>query len=157
MNTIIVACDQNNLIGKKGTINGMPWQNKEDLKHYRNTTLNHTMLMGRTTFEAIGKPLKKRKTIIVSRNFTYDHEDVTIRNDLVEVLKEYREKEEELFICGGASIYQQALPYVDKMLISRIPGDYVGDAYFPAIPDEFELAEVQPFETFNLEIYRRKK
>ena len=155
MNTIIVACDKHNLIGKQGTINGMPWQNKEDLKHYRQTTLHHTMLMGRTTFEAIGKPLKKRKTIVVSHNFTYDHEDVKVCNDLVEVLKEYQNKKEELFVCGGASIYKQALPYVDQMLISRIPGDYEGDAWFPAIPKEFKLVRLQKFETFTLEIYRR--
>ncbi len=57
MITIIVAADQNNLIGKKGTDNGMPWHNSEDFKHFRSTTLNHTLLMGKTTYQAIGKPL----------------------------------------------------------------------------------------------------
>lgn len=153
---IVVACDKNQLIGKKGTINGMPWNNSEDLKHFKKTTLNKTIVMGRTTFEAIGRPLPKRKTIIVSHNFTYEHENVSICSDLIELLKDYSNKDEDLYICGGASIYAQSLVYTDKIILSRIPGDYSGDAYFPEFIDQFTLTESIPYETFTLEIYSKK-
>ena len=121
MITIIVAADQNNLIGKKGTDNGMPWHNSEDFKHFRSTTLNHTLLMGKTTYQAIGKPLPKRHTIVLSHNF--EDERVEVVDDLVGTIQSFKERGEDLFISGGASVYKQALPYCDQILLSRIPGD----------------------------------
>lgn len=112
MITIIVAADQNNLIGKKGTDNGMPWHNSEDFKHFRSTTLNHTLLMGKTTYQAIGKPLPKRHTIVLSHNFEDDRVEVV--DDLVGTIKAFKERGEDLFISGGASVYKQALPYYIK-------------------------------------------
>ena len=117
MITIIVAADKNNLIGKKGTDNGMPWHNSEDFKHFRSTTLNHTLLMGKTTYQAIGKPLPKRHTIVLSHNF--EDERVEVVDDLVGTIQSFKERGEDLFISGGASVYKQALPYCDQ-----IPGNY---------------------------------
>ena len=156
MITIIVAADQDLLIGKKGTKNGMPWSNSEDLKHFKKTTLNHTVLFGMNTFKAMGsRPLPKRKTIILTRSdFTSD--EVEVRHQLEDVIQEYKDRGEDLFICGGANIYKQALPLADEILLSRIPGKHTGETYFPSFDDMgYTSVEKRPFETFTLEVYRR--
>lgn len=155
MISIVVALDDKLLIGKKDSSNGMPWHNKEDLQHFKRTTLNQTIVMGKTTYQAIGRPLPNRKTIIVSR-CGFNDDRVEVRNDLISLIKEYKDKEEDLFICGGASIYKQALPYVDKLIISRIPGSHTGETYFPNFDGlGFELVEEIQLETFVLQIYKK--
>jgi dihydrofolate reductase len=151
---IIVAHDPNRLIG-----NGLliPWHIKEDFLHFKRTTLNHTLIMGSNTFKSIGKPLPNRKTIVATiKDFKYDHEDVTISNDLFEVLRKYKESEEELVVCGGATIYKLALPYVDKMVISEVKKEYQGDACFPSFEEDFILESIEEKEEFIIKIYRRK-
>lgn len=152
---IIVAMDDDMLIGQKGSCNGMPWNNKEDLKHFKETTLHKTILMGRTTYEAIGRPLPNRKTIVVSSHGFEDNR-IEVRTSLEDVIKEYQENNEDLFVSGGASIYKQSLPFVDQLLISRIPGTHTGETYFPSFDEYgFVLDEVKHFETFDLQIYKR--
>ena len=102
MISIIVATDDDLLIGKKDSKNGMPWHNKEDLQHFKKTTLNRTILMGKTTYLAIGRPLPNRKTIVVTKS-GLDDERVEVRNDLIEAPPEIKMKifislEELLFI-----------------------------------------------------------
>lgn len=157
MITIIVAADDDLLIGQKGTRNGMPWTNKEDLRHFKKTTLNHTVLFGINTFLAMGeRPLPKRKTIVVTHQ-DYHHEGVTTVHDLKDVIDDYRQRGEDLFICGGAGIYKQALKMSDELLLSRIPGSHTGETYFPDFSDcGYQLAEKIPYETFTLEKYVRK-
>lgn len=155
MISIIVAMDDDQLIGKKDSSNGMPWNNKEDLKHFKETTIHKTILMGYTTYMAIGRPLPNRKTIVVSFE-PFEDERVEVRTSLEEVIQEYKESGEDLFISGGASIYKQSLPLADQLLISRIPGTHVGETYFPDFDEYgFELKESKPFETFDLQIYQR--
>ena len=155
MISIIVAMDDNQLIGKKDSSNGMPWNNKEDLKHFKETTINKTILMGYTTYRAIGRPLPNRHTIVVSFD-PFEDERVEIRHSLEEVIQEYKDKGEDLFISGGASIYKQSLPLADQLLISRIPGEHVGETYFPDFDDYgFTLVDTKSFETFELQIYQR--
>lgn len=155
MISIIVAMDDDQLIGKKDSSNGMPWNNKEDLKHFKETTIHKTILMGYTTYMAIGRPLPNRKTIVVSFE-PFEDERVEVRTSLEEVIQEYKESGEDLFISGGASIYKQSLSLADQLLISRIPGTHVGETYFPDFDEYgFELKESKPFETFDLQIYQR--
>lgn len=155
MISIIVAMDDNRLIGKKDSSNGMPWNNKEDSKHFKETTIHQTILMGYTTYQAIGRPLPHRHTIVVSFE-PFEDDRVEVRTSLEEVIQEYKESGKDLFICGGASIYKQSLPFVDQLLISKIKGTHVGETYFPDFEDYgFVLKEVKPFETFDLEIYQR--
>lgn len=155
MISIIVAMDDDQLIGKKDSSNGMPWNNKEDLKHFKETTIHKTILMGYTTYMAIGRPLPNRKTIVVSFE-PFEDERVEVRTSLEEVIQEYKESGEDLFISGGASIYKQSLSLADQLLISRIPGTHVGETYFPDFDEYgFELKETKPFETFDLQIYQR--
>ncbi len=155
MISIIVATDDDLLIGKQDSANGMPWNVPEDLKHFKETTLGKTILMGLTTYQAIGRPLPNRKTIVVSFD-EFKDDRVEVRYNLEEVIQEYREKGEDLYISGGASIYRQSLPYVDQLLISRIPGTHTGETYFPDFSEYgFVLAEEKPYETFTLQIYKR--
>ena len=119
------------------------------------TTLNKTILMGLTTYQAIGRPLPNRKTIVVSFE-PFEDERVEVRSSLEEVIEEYRSSGEDLFISGGASIYKQCLPIADQLLISRIPGKHEGETYFPNFDEYgYKLVAQKPFETFTLETYKR--
>lgn len=155
MINIIVATDEDLLIGKKDSRNGMPWNVPEDLQHFKATTLNKTILMGLTTYQAIGRPLPNRKTIVVSFE-PFEDGRVEVRSSLEEVIEEYRSSGEDLFISGGASIYKQCLPIADQLLISRIPGKHEGETYFPNFDEYgYKLVAQKPFETFTLETYKR--
>ena len=155
MINIIVATDEDLLIGKKDSRNGMPWNVPEDLQHFKATTLNKTILMGLTTYQAIGRPLPNRKTIVVSFE-PFEDERVEVRSSLEEVIEEYRSSGEDLFISGGASIYKQCLPIADQLLISRIPGKHEGETYFPDFDEYgYKLVAQKPFESFTLETYKR--
>lgn len=155
MINIIVATDEDLLIGKKDSRNGMPWNVPEDLQHFKATTLNKTILMGLTTYQAIGRPLPNRKTIVVSFE-PFEDERVEVRSSLEKVIEEYRSSGEDLFISGGASIYKQCLPIADQLLISRIPGKHEGETYFPNFDEYgYKLVAQKPFETFTLETYKR--
>lgn len=155
MISIIVATDDNLLIGKKESSNGMPWNIPEDLKHFKATTVNKTILMGVTTYKAIGRPLPNRKTIVVSLE-PFEDDRVEVRDSLEAVIEEYRKSGEDLFISGGASIYKQCLPIADQLLISRIPGNHEGETYFPSFEEfGYQLIEEKPLETFTLQIYKR--
>lgn len=155
MINIIVATDEDLLIGKKDSRNGMPWNVPEDLQHFKATTLNKTILMGLTTYQAIGRPLPNRKTIVVSFE-PFEDERVEVRSSLEEVIEEYRSSGEDLFISGGTSIYKQCLPIADQLLISRIPGKHEGETYFPNFDEYgYKLVAQKPFETFTLETYKR--
>ena len=155
MINIIVATDEDLLIGKKDSRNGMPWNVPEDLQHFKATTLNKTILMGLTTYQAIGRPLPNRKTIVVSFE-PFEDERVEVRSSLEEVIEEYRSSGEDLFISGGASIYKQCLPIADQLLISRIPGKHEGETYFPNFDEYgYKLVAQKPFETFTLETYKQ--
>ena len=155
MINIIVATDEDLLIGKKDSRNGMPWNVPEDLQHFKATTLNKTILMGLTTYQAIGRPLPNRKTIVVSFE-PFEDERVEVRSSLEEVIEEYRSSGEDLFISGGASIYKQCLPIADQLLISRIPGKHEDETYFPNFDEYgYKLVAQKPFETFTLETYKR--
>ncbi len=155
MINIIVAMDEDQLIGKEDSFNGMPWNNKEDLNHFKETTIHKTILMGYTTYIAIGRPLPNRKTIVVCFE-PFDDDRVEVRTSLEDVIQEYKDKNEDLFISGGASIYKQSLPLADQLLISRIPGTHTGETYFPDFSEYgYELKETTPYESFDLQVYRR--
>ena len=156
MISLIVAYGKNNKV--IGINNQIPWHIKEEFAHFKNYRMGKTIIMGEQTFYSIGKPLKGRKTIVATLNdFEYNHEDVSVTKDLFKTLKEYKEKDEELVVCGGATIYKLALPYVDKMIISEVKKSYEGDAFFPSFEEDFELESTEEKEEFVIKIYRRCK
>lgn len=127
-------------IGKKGEIGiegNLPWRLPEDLKKFRELTRNHTVIMGRKTFESIlksiGKPLPDRKNMIITRNRNYRAPDrCIIVNSLEDALREAKD-DPETFIIGGAEIFAQALPLVERMYITAIDKEFSADAFFPEI------------------------
>lgn len=145
MLSIIVAKANNNVIG---TNNELPWKIKEDMTFFRNKTLNGTVVMGRRTFESIGKPLKRRRNLVLSRGIDIEHQDVTIVN-LNEVIQ-LAQSDEEVFVIGGAEVYSLLLPWCTRAYITDIFLDVEdADAFFPQLdssewklnPSEREFTE----------------
>ena len=134
MLSIIVALAENNVIGKD---NKLIWHLPEDLKRFKRLTTNHTIIMGRKTFESLGRILPNRKHVILCNDMemNIDDENVEILED-ISMLKEYVDSEEEHFIIGGATIYKLLMPYVEKLYITRINQEFEGDVYFPEIDEQ---------------------
>ena len=131
MLSIIVAKAKNNIIGKD---NKLLWHLPDDLKRFKELTIGHNIIMGRKTFESLGKILPNRKHIVFTQNpnFNIDNENVQIVHSMLEI-QEYIENSEENFVIGGAMIYNLLMPYVTKMYITEIEKDFQGDAFFPRI------------------------
>ena len=133
MLSIIVAKAKNNIIGKD---NKIIWHLPEDLKHFKNITTGHTIIMGRKTFESLGRVLPNRKHIIFSNNpsFNVNDENVKVVHSLLEI-QDLIEGKEEAFVIGGAMIYNFLMPYVKKMYVTEIDKEFEGDTFFPKIDD----------------------
>lgn len=131
MISLIAAMGNNRVIGLN---NDMPWHLPKDLAHFKKITTGHTIVMGRKTYESIGRPLPNRKNIILTRQASLRFpEEVMTVSSLETVLKWNEENpEEEIFIIGGGNLYKQALPYADRLYITEINEDFDGDTFFPA-------------------------
>lgn len=127
--SIIVAYDKNRGIGIE---NRLPWHLPEDLAHFKSTTSGHTIIMGRKTFESIGRILPNRRHIIVTRNKDWQLDGVEAAHSLSQA--QAMAANEQAFIIGGAEIYQQALAIAETVIATEIDGDYVCDAFFPELP-----------------------
>ena len=126
--TIVVATDLNNGIGIRNTL---PWHLPEDLAHFQRTTSGHAILMGRKTFESIGRPLPNRRNIVITRNTEWQHAGVETAASLQDAAA--LAQGAPAFIIGGAQIYAEALPLVDRLIITRINQAFDCDAFFPAL------------------------
>lgn len=131
MLSIIVAKAKNNTIGKD---NKLLWHISDDLKRFKELTTNHNIIMGRKTFESLGKILPNRKHVVFTQNpdFKVDDENVQIVHSMLEI-KEYIDNAEENFVIGGAMIYSLLMPHVTKMYVTEINKDFEGDTFFPKI------------------------
>lgn len=132
--SIIVAMAKNRTIGMKNTL---PWRCPEDMKHFKALTMGHHIIMGRKTYDSIGRPLPGRTTVVVTRDRSLKIEGCLIANSLDEAIAACAD--DEIFVVGGAEIYAQALPLADTLYITEIQQDVEGDAHFP----EFENADWQ--------------
>lgn len=157
--SIIVAVAKNNVIGKAS--GEMPWHIKEEFQHFKKTTFGHTVIMGRKTFETLGKPLKGRQNIIVSRNVSYSvsFSDVLIFNSLDNAIEYCREKsEKQIFIIGGGEIYRQAISFADEMIISRMKFEAEGEVKFPEFNKNiWKVVSTEDHEQFEVFRYERIK
>jgi dihydrofolate reductase len=112
----------------------MLWHIKEDFKHFKETTMGHTLLMGRKTFESIGRPLPGRKTFILTRDSSYKKPNCETVHSFEEAFKLARENgEDHLFIAGGGEVYKQGLQYTDQLILSHVDFTGVADAFFPEV------------------------
>jgi dihydrofolate reductase len=129
--SLIVAVAENGVIGHN---NQLIWHLPNDLKQFKRLTTGHCIIMGRKTFESIGKPLPNRISIIVSRNLDFQVEGCVTFDSLEgAILFAKQIEEEEAFIIGGAEIYRLALPIVDKIYLTEVHHAYEGDTFFPTI------------------------
>lgn len=145
----IAAMSLNRAIGMEGQI---PWHLPEDLKFFKRTTLGHVILMGRKTYDSIGKPLPGRESWVVTRGA--DIPGVRVIRDLAEVAPPADGR--EIFLIGGAQLYEALLPQCSELYLTLVKREVAGDAFFPAFEDEFELAEVlQESEEMEMRRYRR--
>jgi dihydrofolate reductase len=127
--SIIVAMDENGVIGLN---NRLPWRLTADLKHFREVTMGKPVVMGRKTFESIGKPLPGRHNIIVSRQADLTHAGCTVVNSLEQAI-EAASGAAEVMIIGGAEIYRETLPRANRIYLTRVHTAVTGDTHFPEI------------------------
>ena len=130
--TLVAAVGANGVIGVDGDL---PWRLPEDLKHFKQLTMGHPMIMGRATFDSIGSALPGRTTIVVTRNRAWAAEGVETAPSLEAALARARELDDDIFVVGGGQIYAQALEadIVDLLCITRVAAAPEGDVRFPAI------------------------
>lgn len=127
--SLIVAMAQNRCIGRDGTL---PWQLPADLQRFKQITMGHTLLMGRKTYQSIGRPLPGRTSIVLSQDPSFTAIGCIVAPSLDAALTKVQT--EQLFICGGADIYRQTLPLADKIYLTELLVDVTGDAFFPELP-----------------------
>jgi dihydrofolate reductase len=135
--TAIVAMSKNRVIGRAGTL---PWHYPEDLKFFKRTTLGHPILMGRATFDSIGKPLPGRQNIVLSRTMA-PREGVTVIRDVSELPNACPDAA-EVFVIGGARVFEELLPHCDGFYLTFIDQDYDGDVLLPPFEHLFTLERV---------------
>ena len=131
--SIIVAMSENRVIGKD---NQLPWRISADMKYFKQITMGRPVVMGRKTFESIGRPLPGRKNIVVTRQASWRHDDITIFYNVEEALdfaigEAQRDNQDEVMVIGGSEIYRQVLPICDKLYVTRVHAQIDGDAFFP--------------------------
>lgn len=127
--SLIVAVSSNHVIGKNNTL---PWHLPEDLKRFRALTTGHCIIMGRKTYESLGRLLPDRTTVIVTRNPNFQVEGAIVVHSLADAV-EVCENDTEAFIIGGAELYQQGLQYAHKLYLTQVDATVEGDAFFPPI------------------------
>jgi len=134
MISIIAAMAENRVIGVDNTL---PWRLPADLRHFRRLTTGHHVIMGRRNYESIGKPLPERTNIVVTRNRDYRAPGCVVAHSLEEAL-ERAQNDAEIFVIGGAEIYQQALARADRLYLTLVHASVAGDTYFPEFaPDRW--------------------
>ncbi|OGH85416.1 MAG: hypothetical protein A2493_01695 [Candidatus Magasanikbacteria bacterium RIFOXYC12_FULL_33_11] len=155
MLSLIAAISENNCIGKD---NALLWDIPEDMKHFKNVTFGHIVLMGRNTWESIPekfRPLPNRKNIVITRDMNYEvPEGVEIYSSIDEALERY--KNENVFIIGGSSIYKQTIEKAEQLFITEVHKVVDGDVFFPEIDKNlFKEIEREKHEGFDFVLYIR--
>lgn len=134
MITIIAACSKNRVLGAN---NQLIWHIPEDLKRFKKLTHGNTVVMGRKTYESIGKALPGRLNIVLTKNKNFKANDCLIYNNVAEVLEIYEKN--NLFVIGGGEIYRMFMPFADKIELTLIDKEFEGDTFFPEIDDVWKL------------------
>lgn len=149
--SLVVARSANAVIGKDGKI---PWHVPQDFAHFKELTFGHPIIMGRATFESIGRPLPGRTSIVVTRQADYAIEGVTVVHSLKDAIELANTLDDEIFIIGGAKIYEQSFDFADEIVVSEIPGEYSGDTFFE-IPAGWIVQDLEVKDGFTVVRYVR--
>lgn len=162
--SLIVAASDNNVIGKD---NWMPWDLPAELAYFRNVTRGHTVIMGRKTYDAVGRPMPNRHNIIVSRNKDLEIPGVDVVGSVEEALElAKKDSMDEVFVIGGEQIYRLAMPYADRIYLSRVHTTIEGgEAFFPEFDEsQWMVTRNDRFEPdaennlpYTIMVYERKK
>ncbi len=157
MISLMVAHDKDFVIGKD---NQLPWHIPEDLAYFKKHTVGKGIVMGRNTYESIGRPLPKRRNIVVTRNAEYTAEGVDITHNLQDAVELAEKQHQEVMVIGGEQIFKEALKIADRMYITLIHQSFEGDTFFPEYGGEWELvSESERFESngipFSYLVYER--
>ena len=157
---LIVAASENNVIGIN---DDLPWRLSADLKRFKSLTMGHAIVMGRKTFDSIGRLLPGRQTVIITRNRDFEFAGATVVHSIETALEECR-NHKVAFLTGGAEIYRLGLPLVDEIYLTRVHTEIDGDTFLPEIDwEQFELVETEAFQAdeknefdFSLSHYRKR-
>ena len=142
--TIIAAVSINNVIGNN---NKLIWKLSNDLKRFKNLTTNHSVIMGRKTFESLPNPLPDRDNIVITRDTNYSKPNIQVCSSIEDAIN-LTKTDTQPFIIGGGEIYSQTINIVDKIELTRVHKEFDGDAYFPEIPlDIFELINEENYNS----------
>jgi dihydrofolate reductase len=155
--SLIVAMASNSVIGHKG---GIPWKIPGEQKRFKKITIGHSMIMGRRTYESIGRALPGRTNIVVTRQSGYAAPDCIVVNDLKSALQACPSGESEVFIIGGGQVYRETISSADRLYLSVLPRAVPGDTYFPTFSEsDYKVVESDYIDTavpYHFYIYERK-
>lgn len=150
---IVAAVARNGVIGVDG---GLPWRLREDLAHFKQLTMGHVLVMGRATFESIGRPLPGRTTIVLTRNPDWSHEGVETSRSLEEALQTAASIDEDVFVVGGAEVYRSALSLADRMELTEVDVEPAGDTRFPEVDwEHWREVSREPHPGFSFVTYEK--
>ncbi len=148
--SIIVAMSENGVIGRDGDL---PWRLSADLKRFKKLTLGHVLIMGRKTFESIGRPLPKRRSLVLSRDPAYRAPGVEVAASLEQALA-LAAAETEVFVAGGAAVFAEALPLTDRLYLTRVHAEVEGDVFFPEVDlESWRLVSAERHEADDQHAY----
>ena len=150
----IVAMSENRVIGKD---NKLPWRIPEDLKKFKSLTQHHTVIMGRKTYESIGKPLPNRRNIVVTKTLMQPvGVELQVASSMEDALAKIN-PEEECFVIGGESLYKQTLSLIDTIYLTLVHKTVDGDTFYPEVPDNFVEAAREDKKEFSFLTYKKTK
>ncbi len=151
---LVAAMAKNRVIGQA---NRIPWHLPEDLKHFRALTIGHAVIMGRATYDSMGKPLPKRRNIVVSRNPARRIEGVEMAKDLASAIALARQTDDEPRVIGGGQLYAEALPLATRLYLTELDATYEGDTFFPRFPpNQWAVVEERRGEGATYFTYQRR-
>jgi dihydrofolate reductase len=153
--TLVAAVAANGVIGRDGAL---PWHLPEDLRQFKRLTRGHVLVMGRRTFDSIGRPLPHRTTIVVTRQPRWRADGVLTAAGVPEALARAAQLDDEVFVVGGSAVFREAMPVADRMVITAVDDRPDGDTVFPPV-DWASWAEVsrEPYDHFEVVTYARRK
>jgi len=151
---------ENRVIGRGAAL---PWHLPEDMRHFKRLTTGHTIIMGRRTYDSVGKPLPNRRTVVLTRDRTFAPDRAVVAPDLASALASAR-GEDEVFVVGGAEIYELALPLAQRIYLTVVHAEVDGDIYFPdfdiaewtLVSDERHAADQKHAYPFSFRVYERR-
>jgi len=157
--SLFAAASENNVLGKDNTL---IWHLADDFAYFKKKTLEHTVVMGRKTYDSMGKPLPKRRNIVITRSKTLEIPGVEVKNS-IEMALATCQAEHEVFLIGGAELYRLALPVAERIYLTRVHATLEGDAFFPELDasvwklvhSEDHIADLRNDYAFTFETYER--